>query len=160
MIAIFSSGISLDAELRQDRDILTCLLRLCFESLPCLPGSLFGLRAEDESFMSAQLDQFVDVLIQEPSAEEKQTANILNNARQFVRSIFRIEGAAMIGVSHWDHEPDDRVWFLNGLSVPVILRPLPNGCFSLIGGIYVQMQMYGEILDTPWPEHEQDIELE
>lgn len=59
-----------------------------------------------------------------------------------------------------DHQPIDQLWFLDGLNIPVILRPMPNNHFQFIGAAYVAGYMYGKILQTEWAESRRQITLE
>jgi hypothetical protein len=51
--------------------------------------------------------------------------------------------------------PGDRLCVLNGLAVPLILRPIESGSFEVVGDAYVHGVMDGEVLDMGLEE--QDI---
>ena len=65
------------------------------------------------------------------------------------RSFFSTARSERLGMGNEGIEDDDEVWMLNGASVPVILRPLPNGHYAFCGDTYIQGMMYGEVANEP-----------
>jgi hypothetical protein len=53
--------------------------------------------------------------------------------------------------------PGDKLCVLNGLAVPMVLRPNESDSFDLIGDVYIQGMMDGEVLDLNCEE--QDIRI-
>lgn len=85
----------------------------------------------------------------------------LTTAMLEAKCLFLAGGERLFGTSYMDSQPEDQLWFLRGLGVPVLLRPLKNGRYRLIGEAFVYSYMHGEILNTCWAkDNERQITLE
>ena len=63
----------------------------------------------------------------------------------FERFVFTTSGG-YLGIGSSTIEPGDKVVILLGCKVPVVLRPLDQGGYKLIGESYVDGMMYGEMM--------------
>jgi hypothetical protein len=63
------------------------------------------------------------------------------------RCLFRTLSHDLLGLGPEKAEPGDELWLIREARVPFILRPLPNGQYTLIGQAYVHGIMHGEWLD-------------
>jgi hypothetical protein len=63
----------------------------------------------------------------------------------FERFVFTTSGG-YLGIGSSTIEPGDKVVVLLGCKVPVVLRPLDQGGYKLIGDSYVDGMMYGEMM--------------
>ena len=64
-----------------------------------------------------------------------------------------------IGLGPQVTQPGDIVVLLNGANVPHVLRPLENGQHQMVGQVYVQGIMWGEILEGLEDTEEEMFEL-
>lgn len=63
----------------------------------------------------------------------------------FERFVFTTSGG-YLGIGSSTIEPGDKVVILLSCKVPVVLRPLDQGGYKLIGESYVDGMMYGEMM--------------
>jgi hypothetical protein len=85
----------------------------------------------------------------------------LEKARGDIRSLFSAADGALFGALYVDTQPEDQLWFLYGLDVPVMLRPSEDNRYKLVGDAFVCSYMHGEILKTGWiEENKQHIIIE
>jgi len=94
-----------------------------------------------------------------PTAEKRQD-NFKRLMARFTRGrrVFRTD-KNYLGCGLATLDVGDHVWLLSGAKVPVILRPLKNGRYILVGEAYVHGLMHGE----GWPGEDgalREIELE
>jgi hypothetical protein len=93
---------------------------------------------------------------QQRRAEESYRLRMLRSATQRVRkrSLCLSQESLLLGMVPWISKPGDSICILHGSSVPVVLRKLNNGHFTVVGQCYFEDWMFGEHVD--WAEHQAD----
>jgi hypothetical protein len=87
--------------------------------------------------------------------------NYLEEALKKTKNLFSARNGAFFGAAYNECQPGDQLWFLYGLNVPVLLRPLENHRYKLVGEAFVSSYMHGEILKTNCVEgNKQQITME
>ncbi|KAK0726847.1 heterokaryon incompatibility protein-domain-containing protein [Lasiosphaeria miniovina] len=93
----------------------------------------------------------VSVIVAADAEDREEMAAALTARHEAVstgRAIFRTE-ENYLGNGPRSVVPGDQVWVLTGAATPIVLRPLADGRFVLVGEAYVHGIMRGEAFDRP-----------
>jgi hypothetical protein len=133
--------------------ILSCVFKL-IESTPGLKAKIFPNWTSDPDNI------VVKTLLESERAGQRKNLFDFLQWKLAEMSLFRLENTNILGAIYHDFQPNDQLWFLNGLNIPAVLRRrVAPGVFRLMGPAYVHGYMHGEILEKEWAKYEREIAL-